>query len=152
MHLNDRKRSLPLDRFAALLSVPGLDFVSVQKEVTAEQSALLHDHGVTALGHEFADFADTAAVVAMLDLMVCVDTLVAHVAGRGMGKAVAMLVHVCAGLPLAALGREDSPWYPTMRLFRQTATGDWDGPPNGCVVSLRTSHAARPRPRSKLRS
>ncbi|MGD0026051.1 MAG: tetratricopeptide repeat protein, partial [Xanthobacteraceae bacterium] len=80
-HLNDRNRSIPLDRFAAMLSVSGLDFVSVQKEVDEAQAALLRDHGVIALGQEFEDFADTAAVVAMLDLVIAVDTSVAHLAG-----------------------------------------------------------------------
>jgi len=80
------------------------------------QSALLRAHGVTQLGQEFTDFADTAAVLAMLDLLVSVDTSVAHLAGA-MGKAVALL------LPFAPdfrwlLDRSDSPWYPTMRLYR----------------------------------
>ena len=77
LHLNDRNRSIPLERFAALLSVPGVDFVSLQKEVTETQSAILRDHGVTQLGPEFDDFADTAAVLAMLDLVIAVDTSVA---------------------------------------------------------------------------
>ena len=126
VHLNDRNRSMPLERFADVLSVPGLDFISVQKEVSEAQAAILSEHGVTQLGQEFADFADTAAVVAMLDLVIAVDTSVAHLAGA-MGKAVALLVPFspdCRWL----LDRTDSPWYPTMRLFRQTAIGDWDGP------------------------
>jgi hypothetical protein len=81
-HLNDRNRSIALDRLATLLSVPGLDFVSVQ---------ILGAHGVVQLGQEFADLADTAAVLAMLDLLISVDTSVAHLAGA-MGKAVALLL------------------------------------------------------------
>ncbi len=74
----------------------------------------------------FDDFADTAAVVAMLDLIISVDTSVAHLAGA-MAKAVGLL------LPFAPdfrwmIDRTDSPWYPTMRLFRQNAPGDWGGP------------------------
>jgi tetratricopeptide (TPR) repeat protein len=123
---NDRNRSIPLERFAALLAVSGVDFVSVQKEVNEAQAAILREHGVIQLGQEFEDFADTAAVVAMLDLVIAVDTSVAHLAGA-MAKAVALL------LPFSPdwrwmLDRTDSPWYPTMRLFRQTAIGDWDGP------------------------
>ncbi len=125
-HLNDRNRSVPLERFARLLSVPNLDFISVQKDVDATQAAILRQHGVIKRGQEFTDFADTAAVVAMLDLVISVDTSVAHLAGA-MGKAVALL------LPFAAdfrwlLHRTDSPWYPTMRLFRQAALGDWGVP------------------------
>ena len=84
------------------------------------------EHGVLQLGQEFADFADTAAVVAMLDLVIAVDTSVAHLAGA-MGKAVALLVPFSPDWRWL-LDRTDSPWYPTMRLFRQTAIGDWGGP------------------------
>jgi tetratricopeptide (TPR) repeat protein len=125
-HLNDRNRSIALERFATLLSIPGLDFVSVQKEVSEPQTALLQAHGVAQLGQHFTDLADAAAVVSMLDLVVSVDTSIAHLAGA-MGKAVALL------LPFAPdfrwlLERSDSPWYPTMRLYRQPAIGDWDTP------------------------
>src|SRR5262249_42296801 len=108
MHLNDRSRSIPLERFAALLSVPGLDFISVQKEVSDAQAALLRDHGVIQLGQEFKDFADTAAVLAMVDLFITVDTSVAHLAGA-MGKAVAMLVPFSPDFRWL-LDRSDSPW------------------------------------------
>jgi tetratricopeptide (TPR) repeat protein len=126
VHLNDRNRSIALDRFAALLTVPGLDFVSVQKETGEAERALLRASGVVQLGPECADFADTAAVLSMLDLLISVDTSVAHLAGA-MGKAVALL------LPFASdfrwlVERTDSPWYPTMRLYRQPAIGDWDTP------------------------
>ena len=125
-HLNDHNRSIALERFAEIFSLPNLDFVSVQKDVSDSQAAILRRHGVIALGQDFADFADTAAVLAQLDLFVSVDTSVAHLAGA-MGKAVALL------LPLPSewrwlTDRTDSPWYPTMRLFRQTAIGNWDGP------------------------
>ncbi len=124
-HLNDRNRSMPLDKLADIFSTPGLDFVSVQKEVSDAHAAILRDHNVLQLGRDFADFSDTAAVMAMLDLIVTVDTSIAHLAGA-MGKAVALL------LPFSPdwrwlLHRTDSPWYPTMRLFRQTSIGDWDG-------------------------
>ena len=124
--LNDRSRSIPLERFATMLSVPGVDFVSLQKEVSEAQAAMLREHGVMQLGQEFEDFADTAAVVAMLDLVIAVDTSVAHLAGA-MGKAVGLLVPFSPDFRWM-LDRTDSPWYPTMRLFRQTAIGDWDGP------------------------
>jgi ADP-heptose:LPS heptosyltransferase len=125
-HLNDRSRSMALERFATLLAVPGLDFVNVQKDVSEAQTEILRDHGVIQLGQEFADFADTAAVVAMLDLVIAVDTSVAHLAGA-MGKPVALLVPFSPDFRWL-LDRTDSPWYPSMRLFRQTAIGDWDGP------------------------
>jgi tetratricopeptide (TPR) repeat protein len=125
-HLNDRHRSLPLESFASLLSVPGLDFISLQKEIGAAEKPILYDRNVLEVGSSFRDFADTAAVVAMLDIVISVDTSVAHLAGA-MGKAVALL------LPFSPdwrwmLHRADSPWYPTMRLYRQTALGDWNEP------------------------
>ena len=106
--------------------MPGLDFVSVQKETSEAERALLRASGVVQLGPDCADFADTAAVLSLLDLVISVDTSVAHLAGA-MGKAVALL------LPFAAdfrwlVERTDSPWYPTMRLYRQPAIGDWETP------------------------
>ena len=125
-HLNDRNRSLPIDRLASLFSVAGVEFVSLQKEVSAAASTILEAHGVLQVGREFEDFADTAAVVSLLDLVISVDTSVAHLAGA-MGKATALLVPFSPDWRWF-LHRTDSPWYPTMRLFRQLATGDWDTP------------------------
>ena len=117
---------MTLQRFAAIFSIPGIDFVCLQKEVDDIQSAILQHFKVTQLGQEFSDFADTAAVVALLDIVISVDTSVAHLAGA-MGKATAVLI------PFAPdwrwmLHRTDSPWYPTMRLYRQSAIDDWEGP------------------------
>jgi tetratricopeptide (TPR) repeat protein len=125
-HPNNHRRSIPLERFATILSAPGVDFVSLQKDVGESDATILSAHGVNQLGQEFADFADTAAVVAMLDLVICVDTSVAHLAGA-MGKAVGVLIPFSPDFRWM-LDRTDSPWYPTMRLFRQPAIGDWDGP------------------------
>ena len=144
-HQNDRNRSIPLDRLAAVLAVPGVDFVSVQKEVTERDAGLLRDHGVVQLGQEFADFSDTAAVVAMLDLVIAVDTSVAHLAGA-MGRAVALLVPFSPDWRWL-LNRTDSPWYPTMRLFRQTAIGDWTGPVERLRHELSAAACRPPRPR-----
>jgi hypothetical protein len=121
---NDRHRSIALERFARLFSVPGIDFVSLQKDVTPAEAVLLEHHGILQLGQQFADYADTAAVLAMLDLVVAVDTSVAHLAGA-MGKATALLVPFSPDWRWL-LDRADSPWYPTMRIFRQRAIGDWD--------------------------
>jgi len=125
-HLNDGNRSIPLARFAVLFAVSGVDFVNLQKEVSAPDAAILHKHGVIQLGQEFADFADTAAVMAMLDLVISVDTSVAHLAGA-MAKATAVLLPFSPDFRWM-LDRTDSPWYPTMRLFRQASIGDWCGP------------------------
>jgi len=121
-HKNDRNRSLPLAALAPLAQVPGMHFYSLQKAAT--ETAPPPGMKIIDLTAELQDFADTAALIANLDLVIAVDTAVAHLAGA-MGKPVWTL------LPFAPdwrwlLAREDSPWYPTMRLFRQPAIGDWD--------------------------
>ncbi|WP_395454127.1 tetratricopeptide repeat protein (plasmid) [Azospirillum melinis] len=124
-HGNDRNRSIGLAPFARLASIPGVRLVSIQKGPTEGQAAnppggfpLLN------LSPDIKDFADTAAIMANLDLVVCVDTSVAHLAG-------ALGVPVWVLVPFAPdwrwmLDREDSPWYPTMRLFRQERPQHWD--------------------------
>ncbi|MBI4863418.1 MAG: tetratricopeptide repeat protein, partial [Candidatus Riflebacteria bacterium] len=124
VHKNDRNRSCSLDLFSRLTAVPGLAFFSLQKGDAARQ--LLERPGLVPfvdLGPELDDFADTAAAIHHLDLVISVDTAVAHLAG-------AMARQVWTLVPFAPdwrwlLEREDSPWYPTMRLFRQPAIGDW---------------------------
>jgi ADP-heptose:LPS heptosyltransferase len=125
-HGNDRKRSIPLDRLAAILSLPSVDFFSLQKDVGDAQAAILREYGVVALGQDFTDFADTAAAIALLDLVISVDTSVAHLAGA-MGKGIALLIPFSPDFRWL-LDRTDSPWYPTMRIFRQSQIGDWDAP------------------------
>ncbi len=125
-HRNDHNRSIALERFAGILSLPGIAVVSLQKQTSEAEAAFARDRGAIMLGQDLADFADTAAVVAMLDLVIAVDTSVAHLAGA-MGKAVALL------LPFSPdwrwlIERTDSPWYPTMRLYRQSAPGAWEAP------------------------
>ena len=122
----DRKRSVALAALAPLAAVPGVSFVSLQKGGPAAQATqppagmVLHD--VTAA---LGDFDDTAALVDALDLVISVDTAVAHLAGA-LGKPVWLLnrSNTCWRW---LLDRTDSPWYPTMRLFRQAAPGDWSG-------------------------
>jgi Flp pilus assembly protein TadD len=119
----DRERSTRLVCFEPLARLPGVKLVSLQKGAGSEQLAAA-PFPVTAVGERLSDFADTAAVVQSLDLVVTADTAVAHLAG-------ALGVAVWVTLPLAPdwrwlLGREDSPWYPTMRLFRQTEWGRWE--------------------------
>jgi hypothetical protein len=126
-HYNDRNRSIALHALGPLLSINGLQFVSLQKPATAADVARLRQSGnVTHIGDELADFADTAAAIAMLDLVIAVDTAAAHLAAA-MGKVVALLLPFSADFRWL-LGRSDSPWYPTMRLFRQTTPGDWSDP------------------------
>jgi tetratricopeptide (TPR) repeat protein len=125
VHEKNRARSLSLARFAPLLSVEGLAFVSLQKDMDGTDADMLRRLTVVkVLGHELNDFADTAAVIAELDLVVAVDTSVVHLAGA-LGKPVWVLAPFSPDFRWL-LDREDSPWYPTARLFRQPRYGDWD--------------------------
>jgi tetratricopeptide (TPR) repeat protein len=121
----DARRSLRLDQFAALAAVPGVQFVSLQVGARAAE-ARQPPAGLNLVDwtSELGDFADTAALVAGLDLVVSVDTAVAHLAG-----ALARPVWILSrhdGCWRWLDGRDDSPWYPTARLFRQPAPGDWE--------------------------
>jgi ADP-heptose:LPS heptosyltransferase len=123
-HTRDRDRSCSLADFAKLADIPGLSFYSLQKGHNSIASDNPHiEMKIVNLDNELTDFADTAAVIANLDLVISVDTAVAHLTGA-IGKPVWTL------LPFAPdwrwlLKRNDSPWYPTMRLFRQNQPGDW---------------------------
>ena len=124
-HANDRNRSLPLAALAPLLNTPGVRFFSLQKELRPGDRAILAEHGVTDLAPDLGDFADTAAALEALDLLVTVDTSVAHLAGA-LGRPVWLLLPFLPDWRWMT-GRTDSPWYPTMRLFRQGRRGDWPG-------------------------
>jgi hypothetical protein len=125
-HPNDRARSIPLSCFEPLAALPGVRLFSLQKGTGAEQlQDMAGRFPITEVGSRLEDFMDTAAVLANLDLLITCDTAIAHLAG-------ALGVPVWVGLPLVPdwrwlLDRGDSPWYPTMRLFRQKEPGDWAG-------------------------
>src|SRR4028118_2391348 len=118
-------RSIPLELLTKLLDIPGANFYSLQKEMTADEIALLEQMPVTDLSSYLHDFADTAAAISALDLVISVDTSVAHLAGA-LGKPVWIFLCFVPDWRWM-LQREDSPWYPTVRLFRQQKAGDWDG-------------------------
>ena len=124
-HKNDINRSIDLDTFAPILRTGGVRFFSLQKEMRDGEAARLAGFGnVTSLGADLADFADTAAAIAALDLVVTVDTSVAHLAAA-MGKPTWILLPFVSDwrwLP----GRATSPWYPSARLFWQPAIGNWE--------------------------
>jgi tetratricopeptide (TPR) repeat protein len=120
LNTNDRNRSMPLSSFAPLAGSQGVRFHSLQRN---EPASPLPGVELTDWTPHLHDFAETAALIANLDLVISVDTAVAHLAGA-MGKPVWLL------LPFAPdwrwlRDRDDSPWYPSMRLFRQPSPGDW---------------------------
>src|SRR6185437_10117333 len=124
-HERDRERSIGLREILPLLTAEAT-FVSLQKDIRAEDAAVLKQRGdILDLGQELGDFSDTAALMAQLDLIIAVDTSVAHLAGA-LGKPVWILLTYVPDWRWL-LDRNDSPWYPTARLFRQDGARTWDG-------------------------
>jgi hypothetical protein len=132
---NDANRSLPLTRYGPFLDVNGIAFVSLQKGPPAAQlPALQTSQKIHDWTDELTDFADTAALIAQLGLVITVDTAVAHLAAA-LGKAVWILV------PWVSCWRwlerrTDSPWYASVRLFRQAERGNWDSVINAVTQEL----------------
>jgi Flp pilus assembly protein TadD len=137
-HLNDRARSMPLEALSPLLDLGGVHFFSLQigeRASDLKRSKLMEK--MAELNSPMKDFAATAAIIEQLDLVISVDTSVAHLTGA-LAKPIWLL------LPFAPdwrwlLGRDDTPWYPTMRLFRQPRPGDWAG----VIQSVRQQLQAR---------
>jgi hypothetical protein len=119
LHQNDRRRSIPLNLVLPLPKFPGITFINLHHGAAAAEL------GLPDFSARLTDFAETAAMLENLDLVVTVDTAVAHLAGA-LGKPAWVL------LPAAPdwrwlLGRSDSPWYASLRLLRQQRPGDWAG-------------------------
>jgi hypothetical protein len=124
-HPNDRRRSMPLARLAALAAAGPASFVSLQKPLPkSDEASLALFPGLTDISDELTDFGETAAVVANLDLVITVDTAIGHLTGA-LGKPVWIMVPKASDWRWL-LERSDSPWYPTARLFRQRTPGAWD--------------------------
>ncbi len=120
----DRVRSIGLKALSPLFGVPGVQFFGIQKDLSAGDEDLLQGHpNVAYPGADIESFSDTAAIISLMDLVVSSDTSVVHLAG-------ALAAPTWTLLSFAAdwrwlLDRPDSPWYPTMRLFRQPQAGNW---------------------------
>ena len=138
------EKSLDLKRWDAILKVPHCEFFSLQVDPTPNAIAFMKEQKrIHDLHDRLGDFADTAAIVRHLDLVISVDTSVAHLAG-GLGHPVWVM------LPFSAdwrwlLKRKDSPWYPAMRLFRQPKPGDWETVVSEVVQQLTEISAQRSR-------
>jgi tetratricopeptide (TPR) repeat protein len=125
-HKNDRHRSIKLAQLGALKDIAGIQLVSLQKGPGSEQIAQVPELNLLNWTDELKNWDDTAALASALDVIITVDTSVAHLAGA-LAKPTWML------LPFAPdfrwiIDREDTPWYPTMRLFRQQKFNDWQPP------------------------
>jgi hypothetical protein len=147
-HADDRHRSCPFEDLAPLGAVEGVEFFSLQKgrEETRSRGGSL---AVTPLGPELRDFSDTAAVIELVDLTIGVDTAAVHLAGA-LGRPVWTL------LPFVPdwrwmLDREDSPWYPSMRLFRQDRARAWRPVLERVAVALARGEASPRHPRLEER-
>lgn len=135
-HVNDANRSTTLAPFAPLAGVGGCSFLSLQKGPRAAEAGNPPPGlNLVDLGPEIEDFDDTAAILRLADLLISVDSSPVHLAG-GLGRpAWVMLPHLAEWRWL--LEREDSPWYPSLRLFRQERPGDWAGVMNRIAAGLR---------------
>ena len=143
----DNGRSFPLREFAPVARIPGVRLISLQKNHGIEQIANLPaDFRVETLGDDFDGgtdgFLDTAAVMRLMDLVITSDTAVAHLAGALACPTFLALKHIADWRWL--LGRDDTPWYPTVRLFRQAEVDNWTG------VFGRIAHEAARNVRKKL--
>lgn len=122
----DRVRSMPFEMLVPLLDLPEIEFISLQKGEGAVHQLRSHPRRETVIDwtDELRDFADTAALVATLDLVIAVDTSIVHLAGA-LGKPVWVMnrFNTCWRW---LLERSDSPWYPSARIFRQSSLGRWD--------------------------
>jgi tetratricopeptide (TPR) repeat protein len=124
-YANDHNRSIPLAIFERLFQVPDVRFVSLQQNLRPGDDAILagfDNIDLTSI-HKSSDLADTAALISKLDLVITVDTAIAHLAGA-LGRPFWILVPYVAYWPWLR-NRTDTPWYPTARLFRQPQIGDW---------------------------
>jgi tetratricopeptide (TPR) repeat protein len=141
-HTRDSQRSCPLRFFRNMVDVPGVRFFSLQHGVGRGQLAVYGTWPIVDLADDLTDWSETAATIANLDLLISVDTAVLHLAG-------AMAKPAWAVLPFVAdwrwmKHRSDSPWYPSLRLFRQPAPGDWEQAIASIKDELRSLAAATP--------
>ena len=124
-HKNDASRSIPLARLALCWRACRLPASACNANGAMPTATLRGLPDLVDLGPELSDFADTAAVISLLDVVVSVDTAVAHLAGA-LGKPVVILLPYAADFRWLR-ERSDTPWYPAAKLMRQPAFGDWDG-------------------------
>jgi Tfp pilus assembly protein PilF len=131
----DRQRSMDLEMFLPLLRTGGINWISLQKGPAAEQIAALPDDARVCDGSSSdRDLADTAALMATLDLVITTDTCIAHLAGAMAKPVWILLPHLGDWRWMQEL--ETTPWYPTARLFRQGIPGDWPGVVNRLIGDL----------------
>jgi hypothetical protein len=140
-HVNDHNRSVPLSALARILDLDAT-FVRLQTDLKPADKATLREQAtIVDLTDHLTDFAETAALVSCLDLVITVDTSVAHLAGA-LGRPTWVLLPYWPDYRWL-LDRDDSPWYPTVRLFRQTETREYAEVLDRVRTELQTLVAAR---------
>lgn len=138
-------KSIPLELLLSLMRTPGIRCVALERDVLDSDARLLREvPDVAVPGAGLKDFSDTAAIVSMVDLVISVDTSVAHLAGA-LGKPLWLPLQFGADFRWL-VDREDSPWYPAARLFRQSSIGDWPGVVARLVEALRRLGRDAPAP------
>jgi hypothetical protein len=142
-HPNDRRRSMSLSRLAPLGVPEGHVFVSLQKPFPpADVAAIHHFPGLVDLSSDLPDFDETAAIIANLDLVITVDTAMGHLSGA-IGKPVWILLSKASDWRWQ-IDHDDTPWYPTARLFRQPQPGAWDPVVNAVAAALSAARKSDP--------
>jgi tetratricopeptide (TPR) repeat protein len=138
----DRPRSIGLQPFLPLFSIPGFQFISLQKDLRAGDEDLLRKYPqVLHLGDQLGDFSDTAAIMSLIDLVISSDTAPVHLAGA-LGRPVWIVLQKQPDWRWM-FDREDNPWYPSARLFRQSTEGDWVGVVGQVAAALTVSKLGR---------
>ena len=131
----DWRRSISLSVLAPLAEIEGLRLISLQLHPPEADRAVMSRMGIFDISEKLLDFGETAAAIANLDLVIAVDSAVAHLAAA-MGVPTWILVYQPADWRWM-IGRDDSPWYPAARLFRQTEPGDWTEPVSSLIAAAR---------------
>jgi tetratricopeptide (TPR) repeat protein len=141
-HANDRNRSIPLAKLQSLWAGDGARFVSLQRDLRDSDAEILAAAPVLHLGAELADFDDTAAVLSLCDLVIAVDTSVAHLAAA-MGRPTWVLLPFSSDWRWTAAA-DSNPWYPAVRHFRQPLPGDWNSVVTQVLSELATFATTAP--------
>ncbi len=137
-HPNDMRRSIALERLMPLADAQPGRYVCLQKPIPARDAPVMPRFpGMIDLSEALTDFAETAALIANLDLVITIDSAVAHLAGA-LGKPAWVMLAKAADWRWM-LGRSDTPWYPTLRLFRQQVPGAWDALIDEVAVALQSA-------------
>ncbi len=124
-HRNDMNRSIPLHQFSHILGEDH-EYFLIQKEIRAGDDEFLRESGIQSLSHCIGDFSDTAAIITGLDCVISVDTSVIHLAGT-LGKKAFLLLPFCPDWRWQ-IDRDDTPWYPSVKMIRQAKIDDWSQP------------------------